>query len=241
MFRTEHEHLVQAFEEKCLKLQYEDAQLIAEYLCVEYEYLEHARILLARVFLFRSNFSAAIAVLKNCKHPIARYFLAFGMYESGDYWNSINVLASLKSCLFHSNSHLEVRFPYLVTEADISNLLMKARLKLGDQENSDLSSKKGFLDNSPALGYSLAHLFTQEGFTHSKLTENKLDRSSNTRKRKSPFLEPENSCSSTQSMAMVVNSLTKELQLDHENTASVWSLRVLKAYNYYIDGRFEEV
>jgi len=220
MFRPEHEHLVQVFEEKCFKLQYEDAQLIAEYLCVEYECFEHARILLARVFLFRSNFSAAIAVLKNCKHPIARYFLAVGMYKSGDYQSSINILNSLKPHLLHSDSRSDVRLPCIVTEADISSLLTKARLRLGDQEHSD---------------------FTQESSAHGHFTENDFNRPNNIRKRKSLLFEPGNSCSSTQSMAAVMGGVAKGFQFNHEGSTSVWSLRVLKAYNHYGEGNFEEV
>lgn len=145
--------------QKCLKLQFEDAELLAEYLCgTTVSTTNSCWLIWGHVLTMQSKYAAAIPILAKCSSRNARYYLAYCLYERGRLVEALSMAseilnnASLEFSGLHRQSSI---FAVPIEDADVWRLLGLIQRASGNLKEAKIAYQAAHQADSSMLHCSL--------------------------------------------------------------------------------------
>ena len=136
-------HFFRTIEEKCRKLQYDEAERWAEFLYSLRPGFEDGAFSLAYVYVLKCKYRAAIEVLGDFSSIRAKYVLAKCYYEVREYSNAREILrGSEEACDSPQEREQQTIFGSIITRSDILKLLGQIANAIGDRELANKFSKE---------------------------------------------------------------------------------------------------
>jgi tetratricopeptide (TPR) repeat protein len=130
-----HVILFRTIEEKCRKLQYDEAEQWAEFLYSLRPGFEDGAFSLAYVYVLKGKYRAAIEVLGDFSSTRAKYILAKCHYEVREYGNALEILrGSEEGYGLLQKQEQQAIFGCMITRSDILKLLGQIADAIGDRE-----------------------------------------------------------------------------------------------------------
>lgn len=159
------DEILRIIEEQCLKMQFDEAEVLAEYLCTQGGDLEVSNYALGRVLAMQNKFASSIPILLRCTSAKAKYFLAQSNFAIANYEASLQILQSMEADF----SDIDEKLPFLdfsLKGSDIRRLMAKAFEALGNVEKaaklySSCSKEDTSLVRSYQCGLSMESLLNE--------------------------------------------------------------------------------
>lgn len=127
--------LVSEIERRCVKFQFEDAELLADLLCSQNETSEVGSYVYGRVLVQQLKYGPAIRYLSKCRSPKSYYFLALCYLATSELEKSLYTIETLKNCQNRTPEYPSF-MNFELSEIDILKLKSRILETMGDAQGA---------------------------------------------------------------------------------------------------------